>query len=357
MAITITEEETCSGCTACQAICPVGCISMEPDGKGFLYPSVDMSRCIGCNLCEQVCPLRRKRSGTSTVRRVYAARNKDPETLRRSSSGGVFVPLSDAMLERGGTVYGASFAEDLEVCHRRCTTAGERDLLVGSKYVQSNMGPVLCQVREDLKQGLPVLFTGTPCQIAGLQAYLAKTRTDTADLVTCDLFCYGVPSPMVWKDYLQTLGKPVFSASFRDKTHGWADFSMRLETQTGTSVETGEENPFLRLYFAKVLNRPSCLSCRFTSLQRTGDLTIGDYWGIERTMPDFADRNGVSVILVNSEKGSALLGQAADALLLRESDVDSCMQEVLRSPSGVPQGYTEFWKRYAAEGFPVGWIE
>ncbi|WP_041385382.1 Coenzyme F420 hydrogenase/dehydrogenase, beta subunit C-terminal domain [Sphaerochaeta pleomorpha] len=355
MAIQITEEKNCTGCTACQAVCPVSCIAMQEDAKGFLYPSVDYDLCIECGLCERTCPLLKPISQENKVLSVYAAKAKDKEILRKSSSGGMFIPLSDAMLKEGGVVYGAAFNPLMEVSHCRCTTFTERDRCVGSKYVQSNLVGVLDQVKKDLNEKRPVLFTGTPCQVAGLLSFLAQTNTDTSLLVCCDVFCFGVPSPKVWKDYLKQVerekGEPVKEAFFRDKTYGWADFSLRLETEHTASVEKNNENAYMQLFLQRLINRPSCFDCHFSNLDRKGDLSIGDYWGIEHSMPDFFESNGVSVTLVNSQKGKAWMEKIKDTLSLRESNLNDCMQPVLSGPTAQPIGYESFWKQYARSGF------
>jgi coenzyme F420-reducing hydrogenase beta subunit len=328
---------------------------MREDPKGFLYPSVDDALCIECGLCERTCPLLKPISQENKVISVYAAKEKDPETLERSSSGGMFIPLSDAMLNKGGVVYGAALNSSMEAEHIRCTTSSERDRCVGSKYVQSNLVGILGQVKKDLKEKRPVLFTGTPCQVAGLLSFLAQTNTDTSLLVSCDVFCYGVPSPKVWKDYLAKVarekGEPVKEAFFRDKTYGWADFSLRLETEHTTSIEKNNQNTYSQLFLKRLINRPSCFDCHFSNLNRQGDLSIGDYWGIEHSMPDFFDPKGVSVTLVNSQKGKVWLQEIEDSLFLRKSNLNDCMQPVLSGPTGKPKGYEAFWEQYAKKGF------
>jgi coenzyme F420-reducing hydrogenase beta subunit len=267
----------------------------------------------------------------------------------------MFIPLSDAMLKEGGVVYGCAFDSSMEAVHIRCTTAQERDRCIGSKYVQSNMQGSLEQVRKDLAENLPVLFTGTPCQVAGLRSFLEETKTDSSHLLCCDLFCYGVPSPKVWKDYLVEVakekGEPVRSAFFRDKTYGWADFSLRIETEHSTSVDKTNQNAYTKLFLELLINRPSCFDCHFMNTNRKGDITIGDYWGIENAIPDFVDPRGVSVALVNSKKGKAWMQKIKGSLELRESTLSKCMQPVLSRPSGKPAGYAEFWERYGKTGF------
>ncbi|WP_320127749.1 Coenzyme F420 hydrogenase/dehydrogenase, beta subunit C-terminal domain [uncultured Sphaerochaeta sp.] len=355
MAIQITEEKDCIGCTACQAICPMNCISLHPDDKGFVYPLVEATDCIECGLCTSTCPLLAPVQKKSNNPTVYAAKARDRATLLKSSSGGMFIPLSETILSKGGVVYGAAFTTDLVVEHIRCTTAQQRDRCVGSKYVQSNMETVLPQVKKDLASNLQVMFTGTPCQVAGLRSFLKNAKIDTSNLFCCDLLCYGVPSPKVWQDYLATLtkgkGEQVSDAFFRDKTQGWNDFSLRIETEHTTTLESNSKNLFLQLYLEHLTIRPSCFDCHFTNLNREGDLTLGDYWGIEQALPEFADPKGVSVVLVNSPKGKAWLEEVQDSLELRESSARACMQSVLSHPLEKPIGYELFWDEYGKKGF------
>ena len=225
--IDIKDPSTCSGCTACASICPRDAISMQPDVMGFLYPQVDKEKCIECGACERVCAFNDHYDTSMNLPKpeVYGARHKDMHEVETSRSGAAFIAISDYILENGGVVYGAGYADHFRVVHKRATTKEERDEFKGSKYVQSDLRGVFRQVKKDLKDGLRVLFSGTPCQTAGLNSYIGKKLRENLYLV--DIVCHGVPGPYMWRDYLAYLekkqGAEICWVNFRDKQKfGWA---------------------------------------------------------------------------------------------------------------------------------------
>ena len=232
MAITIVNKEDCCGCTACASICAHDAITMKPDALGFLYPVVDQEKCVNCGLCETVCAFNDEydRSLNLSQPDCYGARHKNPKEVETSRSGAAFIAISDVILNAGGVVYGAGYAEHFRVVHKRATSREERDEFKGSKYVQSDLGNVFKQVKRDLKEGLTVLFSGTPCQTAGLASYIGKRLRKNLYLV--DIICHGVPSPYFWRDFLtyieQKQGSKVCWVNFRDKQKG--GWSNHLET-------------------------------------------------------------------------------------------------------------------------------
>lgn len=224
--IEIKDKADCSGCTACASICAHDAITMQPDALGFLYPVVDEAKCVDCGLCERVCAFNDHYDTTLNLPQpnAYAARHKDMHEVETSRSGAAFIAISDYVLERGGVVYGAGYADHFRVVHKRATCIGERDEFKGSKYVQSDMRGVFRQVKKDLKEGLTVLFSGTPCQTAGLNSYIGKKLRDR--LILVDIVCHGVPGPYLWRDYLAYLekkqGSQICWVNFRDKQeYGW----------------------------------------------------------------------------------------------------------------------------------------
>lgn len=226
--IKITNKEDCCGCTACASICPHDAITMEPDVLGFLYPKVNLEKCTECGLCEKVCAFNDNYDKTDNLEKIhaYGARHKDLSQVERSRSGAAFVAISDYILEHGGVVYGAGYESHFRVVHKRAVSKEERDEFRGSKYVQSDLTGVFKQVRKDLKEGLTVLFTGTPCQTAGLHSFISKKLREKLFLV--DIICHGVPSPYIWRDYLDYLEKQnsaeITYVNFRDKQQfGWKD--------------------------------------------------------------------------------------------------------------------------------------
>jgi len=224
--IQIQDPKDCCGCTACASICTHNAITMEPDVLGFLYPKVDKTKCVECGLCEKVCQFNDNYDKSLNLAQpiAYAARHKDINEVMRSRSGAAFVAISDYVLEKGGVVYGAGYKDHFRVAHKRATTKEERDEFRGSKYVQSDLTGVFREVKEDLKNGLTVLFSGTPCQTSGLNAYVGKKLREK--LILVDIVCHGVPGPFLWRDYIAYLekkqGDEIVVVNFRDKElFGW----------------------------------------------------------------------------------------------------------------------------------------
>lgn len=317
--IRITDRSKCSGCTACSAVCPHKAISMKPDRLGFKYPDVDMDLCTDCGMCEKVCDFVR----TSSVRscfpeevRVSAARNRDAGVLEASQSGGVFSALAKTVINGGGTVYGAAFNPDFTVSHKRADSIAGCEAFRGSKYVQSEMGDTFTMVRKDLEAGREVLFSGTPCQVAGLVSYMPERLQER--LMTVDFICHGVPSPYVWKDYLAYMGRSgrISSVCFRDKSLcGWKDHKESFMYEDGRKVcrET-----FKVLFYKNVMLRHSCAACPYDLGRRKGDVVIADFWGVEEVLPGFDAGHGVSMVIPVSDKGRRLLEEASVDLDIEE---------------------------------------
>ena len=328
--IKIQSKQDCCGCAACVQRCPKHCILMKEDGEGFLYPVVDESVCIDCGLCEKVCPLLHSRKGKQP-QEVFAAKNRDDGERMASSSGGIFIALAKDTLRRGGVVFGAVFDRDWGVRHTYAETLDGVRPMMGSKYVQSRVKDAFKVAEKFLKDGRKVLFTGTPCQIAGLHGYL---RRDYPNLLSVDFLCHGVPSPGVWRRYLDesffvsarraAAGKnTVLSSSlksvpvvtgieFRDKKmYGWKKFSFVVRGESASKADKNSvllsdihlDNPFMKGFLSDLYLRPSCYRCRCKNGVSGSDITIADYWGVWELMPDFYDEKGVGLVLVNTGKG------------------------------------------------------
>ncbi len=330
--IKIQSKQDCCGCAACVQRCPKRCISMKEDNEGFLYPVVDESICIDCGLCEKVCPII-NRPEKLPVKEVLAVKNRNEAERMASSSGGVFIALAKKTIEKGGVVFGAVFDENWEVMHTYAETLDEVKPMMGSKYLQSRIGNSFRDAEKFLREGREVLFTGTPCQVTGLHNYLRK---DYPNLLSVDFLCHGVPSPGVWRKYLDeefqlsarraAAGKnTVLSSSlksvpvitgieFRDKTlNGWKKFSFVVRGSASKADKNSVllsdihyKNPYMKGFLADVYLRPSCYQCRCKNGVSHSDLTIADYWGINQLMPDFDDDKGVGLVLLNTEKGKAV---------------------------------------------------
>lgn len=323
--INITDKHKCCGCAACAQRCPKQCIVMQEDDEGFLYPVVNRAACIDCRLCEKVCPMLRSLQ-QKPANEVLAIKNRNTADRMDSSSGGVFIALAQRTVATGGAVFGAVYDGKWEVAHSMADTPGGIRPMMGSKYMQSRTGDSFSHAERLLKSGRDVLFSGTPCQIAGLHAFLQK---DYSNLLSVDIACHGVPSVKVWRKYIeetflrQDASTEITYVNFRDKQkEGWRRYNVVIKgrrnagstNETELSASVYVDNPFMRGFMSDVYLRPACHRCLFKCGACGSDLTIADYWGADLLMPDFADDKGVSLVIVNSDKGrKALNGLDTDA--------------------------------------------
>lgn len=295
--------KNCCGCGACFNTCPKGAISMQHNEEGFLVPVVSEEKCIDCGLCLKACPAVNEKRDNSNEPDCYAAQAPD-EIREISSSGGIFTLLAEEILSRGGYVCGAAFREDWSVHHIIVDNKDDLAKLRGSKYVQSDTEKCYSEIRKLLKNGKQVLFSGTPCQVAGLYTFLGKKEYDT--LYTVDIFCHGAPSPGVWKKYINesfSLDK-IKSINFRDKSAiGWSCSHVAITDIGGKKHVT---NDYTKWFHQSIILRPSCESCRYSRLPRPADISLGDWWGISQVAPQLNDSKGLSNVLLNSFKGQEL---------------------------------------------------
>lgn len=349
--IQISDKEKCCGCTACASICTHDAITMQPDAMGFLYPTVDEEKCVKCGLCEQVCQFSVHYDKSLNLEKpiAYAARHKEMKEMMKSRSGAAFVAISDYILEQGGVVYGAGYKDHFRVVHKRATTKEARDEFRGSKYVQSDLTGVFRQIRDDLRNGLTVLFSGTPCQTSGLNAFIGKKLRERLFLI--DIVCHGVPGPYIWRDYLAYLekknGSEICYVNFRDKEkYGW-----KAHKETFKFANGGGKISFTDLFYHHIVFRRSCGVCHFCNLMRPSDITIADYWGWERTDPDFnADDRGCSLVLCNTGKGKELFDVVKKQMYTIPAELANIMQTHLSQPSEIHPCRIEFEEDYAKHG-------
>lgn len=316
------SKEECTGCGACVNRCPADCISMQRDKGGFFQPVIDAGLCSGCGICKTVCPVLHPPSVNNAILPIcYAAWSKDPSIRLQSTSGGIFTHLAQAVLAREGVVIGARYRADHLVEHAAVVSENELGELRQSKYVQSETGLIYRTVEIYLKQGRELLFSGTPCQCAGLQVYLGRCYEN---LYLVDFICRGVNSPAVYQAYLRELEQryraPVKRVWFKNKAFGWNHFSTKIVFENGQEyLEDRETDPFMLGYIKSRLNlymRPSCYQCKFKGLQRPVDITLGDFWGVQFESTDM--NSGVSAVLLHSEKGRQLFNVASPQLHYEE---------------------------------------
>ena len=353
--IKIKDKIDCCGCTACVERCPRSCITMQCDEEGFLYPHVFEQDCIGCGLCEKACPNLSENTSTPPLK-VFAAYSKDEQIRKVSSSGGVFTVLAETVINEGGVVFGARFDSEWNVIHSYTETIEGLAAFRGSKYVQSIIGNSYKDAELFLKQGRKVLFSGTPCQISGLKHFLRKQYEN---LLTIDVICHGVPSPLVWKKYVESMRpkgalcensvlslkeKSVLTGlSFRDKRAGWRKygFSVWAGATKGSDENTvfppkhskkiiyeiGQENVFLRGFLQNLYLRPSCHNCRFRNYKSGSDFTLADFWGVERVCGDWNDDKGMSLIIVKTQKAKEFLDEIKiNSRLINEHDYEKAFK-------------------------------
>lgn len=348
----INTKEKCAGCSACLSICPVGAIFMQADEQGFLYPEIDKSKCVDCHKCEQVCFYK---TGYETLTpalpqlKAYAGRYQDKEKLAQSRSGGAFTLLAEKVLSAGGVVYGAVLKHD-EVHHIRVSKMEELPPLKGSKYTQSILGNIFLAVKQDLTVGeRQVLFSGTSCQVAGLQKFLGRPYDN---LLLVDIVCHGVPSPKLFREYIAFMEKRYGSVAdfyFRDKWLGW---SGHMESFRTLWKNRHFDEIFTKLFYSHCCLRPSCYGCAFTNLKRPSDITLADCWGIADHEPELFDDKGMSLIIVSTAKGENVLSDAErHNFFLKEVDIRDYMQPQLRHPAEKPAEQEEFWNLYKEQGF------
>lgn len=337
------KKEQCCGCGACKAVCVHGAIAMVMDREGFFYPEIDNKRCVRCGNCKEVCPI--KGGNRESEGQVYVgAQAKDDEIRFSSSSGGVFPVLAKWVLKGNGVVFGAAMNKSGKVFHRDIQDAKDIIQLQKSKYVQSHMSDCYEKVKNYLEQGRQVMFTGTPCQCQAMRKYIGKEHEK---LLLVDLICYGVPSPGIWKKYRKELKKKyheeVFEFCFRDKRKRDNGHTVVMKTAEGEHACPMDQDLFCRLYFGNYILRPSCHACRFCTVERESDLTIGDFWGIEKAKPEMDDGMGTSLIILHNEKAGHIWDEVKKEFRYFSCEKEAVLQPRLCGPALQASGRQTFW--------------
>lgn len=349
------NKAECTGCGACVSICPKGAIAMRPDEEGFLYPVVDGGLCVSCDLCEKRCPVGKEHPEHEI--RMLGAQHTDACVRQISSSGGVFTALARGMIARGGVVFGAAFDDALHLEHIGAIDETELSGMRGSKYVQSDAADAIANAASLLSRGIPVLFSGTPCQIDGLLAKVGKRERE--HLLTVDFVCHGVPSPGVFASYIKEIeqkhGRRVTAYSFRDKRLGWKNFSAVATLEDGTELcGTQVDEPFLYGFLQNLYLRPSCAQCsELRGRRHRADITIADLWGAQDLFPEKDDDTGLSLLLVNSQKGSDALKAAQAQLATFAVDTGKMLRynPSIEVPAVMHKKRSAFFKLYRSKGF------
>lgn len=307
------DYEKCTGCGACVQRCPKRCISWTQREFGFRYPQIDKDACVNCGQCEKVCPID-KALEVSAEQKAYAAVHKDDEVLAKSTSGGAFTAIADAVFAQGGIVYGAAMLDGMQVKHIRTSGKDDFEGLRSSKYLQSDTGTTYQMVEQDLKQGKTVLYSGTPCQIDGLKNFLGK---DYENLYTVDIVCHGVGSQAYFDKYMdyarERYGK-IKALRFRSKEYaGWSCGGCVVVVDSSDCLKKIPYRDFDNYYYSYFLSgdiyRKSCYSCKYANTNRVGDFTLGDYWGVEALNLPLQTENGCSLLLVNNRHAMQLLDE------------------------------------------------
>lgn len=318
------KKQQCTGCTSCASMCSKQCITMVKDSEEFNYPRIDSSKCIECQLCEQVCPVIHPNQLHDDMK-SYAVINKDDEVRYKSTSGGFFSVIAEYVLDKDGYVVGAGYDDHYVVKHMIVHSKDELYKLREAKYSQSELNDCFVKIKELLDKNLWVLFSGTPCQVGGLKSFLRK---DYERLITVDLVCHGVPSPLVWKKYIEYRSHcdnddqlPQY-IHLRSKISGWSqyNYSVVFDYDDKQYQKLNSQDSFMKAFVGNMCLRPSCYDCHFKGLNRVSDFTLGDYWGIWDQIPDMDDNKGTSLVFVHSIKGKEIFNKVKDQCIYQEVD-------------------------------------
>ena len=337
MSFSVCDKDLCVGCGACADACPGEAITLSQDSYGFLRPVIDGSKCVVCRTCRGVCPANGSHKGGASG--VFAAYAKDKNVRNKSSSGGIFRLLADKTLEDGGVVAAVGYDENFRVVYKVASSGAKLDEMMGSKYTEALPNDIYSKVRDVLDSGKKVLFVGTPCRVAALK----NLTGDRENLLTVDFLCHGVPSGLLFEKFIDENFKKrdITDVSFRDKTHGWQEFSMRVDLSVGKPYVCSQyKDPYLRMFLGNRFLRESCYNCKFKRDGYVSDVTLGDFWGISSCIPSMNDDKGTSAVVVRTEKGSAAFDGIKDRIVYRETTESTLgkANAALNNSSKKPEG-------------------
>lgn len=315
------SKNKCTGCSTCKNICPKNAITMEKDSEGFLFPKIDEKKCINCGLCKKICPVLNSETNES-LNKCYVGYNNDKDIVKKSSSGGIFTLIANHVLEENGIVIGASFDKNNKLKHVAIENKKDLHKLMGSKYLQSDLNDMFTFIKNNIKER-KILFVGTPCQVAGLKSFLKK---DYDNLITVDLICHGVPSPKLFSKYVEYLenknNDTLLNYNFRDKSTGWDTYSNKATFKNKEIKELSIDNYYMKLFLSDNALRYSCYNCNFKLGNKYSDITLGDFWGVKSYYEDMYNKDGVSAIIVNTEKGNTIFNNIKNKLKYKECKIE-----------------------------------
>lgn len=340
----------CSGCMACMNACPKDAISEKLNDNGFIYPFVDKDKCINCGICYNVCDFKDEKKEDLTVFEAYSLVVKDKETLYNSTSGGAFTAISDIVLNQGGVVVGAIMESDFTVHHVIAENNHERDKMRGSKYVQSDIGLIFRKIKEYVNNDRYVMFVGTPCQCAGLENYLGIDRDK---VLIIDFLCHGVPNNFLFKEHIKYLeeqiGKKIKDYSFRGKKYGWTAAVQYITLNNNKEIALLKNQVWRSFFSSSISLRSSCHNCKYRSYHRYSDITIADFWSIEK-FTNKKDEKGVSFVLVNTDQGKKILNETKKTSILNKYKVDDILFRISTKPCSSKKA-EEFWEIFHKKGY------
>ncbi len=320
----VLEKNRCTGCTACMNICPKNAIVMKEGKDGFKYPFIDNNKCINCKLCQKICPVINTRENAS-LNTCYLAYNKKIEEILSSSSGAIFSAIANFILDSGGVVIGAALVNN-KLKHIVIEKKEDLFKLKGSKYLQSDLNDMFKYVKENIKHK-KVLFAGTPCQVAGLKAFI---KNDNDNLYCIDLICHGVPSPKLFSKYIKELESQENSKlkdyNFRNKETGWVTYSNRITFENNNNIsELASQNDYMKLFLSDNALRESCYNCNFKFGNKYSDITLGDFWGVQDYYPKTYNKKGTSAVIINTKKGNILFNQIKGSLIYQNCNIEEIL--------------------------------
>lgn len=354
--ISIKNKEQCCGCTACSSVCPKKSITMVEDNEGFLYPEVDETTCVECGLCEKSCPIINHSSQIKEIQqKAVIVQHKDKFICNQSTAGGAFTGIASYVINRGGVVFGATMDKNFIVHHTYVETISELEKFRNSKYVQSNIQGTYQQVKDFLKDGRMVCFSGTPCQIEGLRGFL--NYREYTKLILVDVVCRAVPSPGVWRKYVEMQNKvhgEIEKIRFRDKTLGYQYSTMEMKMKNGNIFRGGIDSQlWLRMFFSGMIIRPSCTQCKFRNRYRNSDFTIWDCFNVAEYTKDLNENLGATRMLIHSIKGNQIFDKIKDDFYYKEIQPDLAVKnvnEMVNSP-GFNNRRESFFKDLSKKDF------